>query len=135
MELKKEMVKSECAYRLLINLGFSASCAGFFYMAEAIKETSKPGEIHGSLSKKIYPKIAKKYGKTTASVEKACRMSLKKAFREGDREAFMRLLGENYYILKNSPTICEFLSAVKIYLQFPVEVYESDSIELLEKTG
>jgi len=76
-------IPEELAYKyateLLLNFKFSPTKQGYAYMLQCIMLGIKYDNIHINLAKDIYLEVATKNNTTVANVEKAIRMSIKKA--------------------------------------------------------
>ena len=59
--------------RLLGELGIPRTGQGFSVVADAVVMALESEEVYGSLTKEIYPEIAKKRGKSAAAVRARCR--------------------------------------------------------------
>ena len=104
--------------RLLGELGIPRTGQGFSVVADAVVMALESEEVYGSLTKEIYPEIAKKRGKSAAAVEKAAREALQKGWTVGDRGRCREVFGDSYRPSKGRPTVGEFLTAAKDYLDF-----------------
>ena len=105
------------AEKLLKKLGFPRSSRGFSDCVEAVVTACETDEVYGSLTKIIFPEVAKKRGKSGAAVEKAVRDTVKKGWERGNREKFRLIFGDDYRPLKGSPTAGEFIEAARDYLE------------------
>ncbi len=119
MSLADESVrkkKQDDVSKLLKELGFKRASRGFTDCVEAVLLASETEEIYGSLTKEIFPEIAKKRGKSEAAVEKAVRDALADSWEQGDRTKFRAVFGDRYRPKHGRPTVVEFLAAAKDYL-------------------
>lgn len=98
---------------LLIDIGIPASLSGYTYLREAIRLVIDGGMApEGILSKRIYPVIAKKHGKSIASVEKAIRTAIETAWIRGRTELLDRLFGYTVSAQRGKPTNTEFIAMI-----------------------
>ncbi|MBP1587055.1 MAG: sporulation initiation factor Spo0A C-terminal domain-containing protein [Clostridia bacterium] len=102
--------------RMLKELGVRRDSKGFGILADAVVYSLRGDEVHGRLTKDIYPTVAKMRKQSEASVEKACRDSVRKCWQRGNREMFRDILGGAPRLFRGEPTVCEFLTAVRDYL-------------------
>ena len=101
---------------LLKKLGVKLGSKGFRVLEDAVVYSLECEDVYGRLTKEIYPAVARKRRQSEASVEKACRDSVKRCWRQGDREMISGILGGAPRVFRGEPTVCEFLTAVKDYL-------------------
>ncbi len=98
---------------LLIDIGIPASLSGYTYLREAIRLVIDLGTTpDGLLSKRIYPEIAKKHGKSMASVEKAIRTAIETAWLRGRTDVLDRLFGYTISAQRGKPTNTEFIAMI-----------------------
>ncbi len=98
---------------LLIDIGIPASLSGYTYLREAIRLVIDMGTTpDGLLSKQIYPVIAKKHGKSMASVEKAIRTAIETAWIRGRTDLLDRLFGYTVSAQRGKPTNTEFIAMI-----------------------
>ncbi len=98
---------------LLIDIGIPASLSGYTYLREAIRLVIDMGTTpDGLLSKRVYPVIAKKYGKSSASVEKAIRTAIETAWIRGRTDLLDRLFGYTVSAQRGKPTNTEFIAMI-----------------------
>ena len=77
-------------------------------------------EMLGSITKVLYPTIAKKYQTTPSRVERAIRHAIEVAWSRGRMETLDALLGYTINTGKGKPTNSEFIALIadKIRLQY-----------------
>lgn len=98
---------------LLIDMGIPASLSGYTYLREAIHLVIDMGASpDGMLSKQVYPVIAKKYGKSMASVEKAIRTAIETAWIRGRTDILDRMFGYTVSAQRGKPTNTEFIAMI-----------------------
>lgn len=98
---------------LLIDIGIPASLSGYTYLREAIRLVIDMGTTpEGLLSKRVYPVIAKKYGKSMASVEKAIRTAIETAWIRGRTDLLDKLFGYTVSAQRGKPTNTEFIAMI-----------------------
>ena len=98
---------------MLIDIGIPASLSGYTYLREAIRLVIDTGMTpDGMLSKQIYPVIAKKHGKSMASIEKAIRTAIETAWIRGRTDLLDRLFGYTVSAQRGKPTNTEFIAMI-----------------------
>lgn len=80
--------------RLLQEMGVPAHFKGYNYLRDAIRIVLRDEQmLGGSLTKKLYPRLADKYGSTPGGVEAAIRNAVLAAWESGNREFIERMSG------------------------------------------
>ena len=102
---------------LLKELGFPRASGGFSDCRDAVVMALGREELYGSLTKVIFPQIAKKRGRSSSAVEKSVRDALSKGWEEGNRDKFRVVFGDSYRPRRGKPTVIEFITAAKDYLE------------------
>lgn len=98
--------------RLFIGIGISPNIRGFNFLRCAIKLTIKNPRIIDSMTKKLYPEIAKDFDTTGSKVERAIRHALDVAWNKGKSQQFNELLGVSAFTENDRPTNSEFIALV-----------------------
>lgn len=95
---------------LLHDLGVPAHLSGYGYLRDAICMVIDDPKLIYSMTKHVYPKIASKYGKTSASVEKAIRNAVEVSWNRGKTEILEEIFGFTVNIQKGKPTNTEYIA-------------------------
>lgn len=95
---------------LLITVGTPTSQLGFQYLVDAIQLCCDDEEYLRDITKRLYPDIAKKHGRTKTSIERSIRASIETAWDRGDSDILYGLFGNTISQNKGKPTNAEFLS-------------------------
>ena len=66
----------------------------------------------GSITKVLYPEIAKKFQTTPSRVERAIRHAIEVAWNRGNYETISKLFGYTVHHLKSKPTNSEFIAMI-----------------------
>lgn len=103
---------SEEITKILHQLGIPAHLFGHNYLREAILMVVHDRSLATKLSKAVYPVIARKYGKSAASVEKAMRNALDIAWERGRTDLLNDLFGYTININKGRATNSEFIALI-----------------------
>jgi two-component system response regulator (stage 0 sporulation protein A) len=106
--------------RIFHNLGVPVHLRGYSYLREAIILVLKDEKLVGNLTKYLYPKIAKKYDITVASLESAIRHALITSWKRGNREYFEEIFEQEKSLTQRGkpPTIAEFISKIATIIRF-----------------
>ncbi len=97
---------------IIHEIGVPAHIKGYLYLREAIAMVYKDIELLGSITKVLYPDIAKKYNTTASRVERAIRHAIEVAWSRGNIESISSLFGYTVSMSKAKPTNSEFIAMV-----------------------
>lgn len=96
--------------RLLHDIGVPAHIKGYQYLREAIMLSVKNPEIINSVTKTLYPQVAKTYRTTSSRVERAIRHAIEVAWDRGDVDEIQKIFGYTVSNIKGKPTNSEFIA-------------------------
>ncbi|MFG6118578.1 MULTISPECIES: sporulation transcription factor Spo0A [Thalassobacillus] len=97
---------------IIHEIGVPAHIKGYMYLREAISMVYNDIELLGSITKVLYPDIAKKYQTTASRVERAIRHAIEVAWNRGNVESISSLFGYTISNTKAKPTNSEFIAMV-----------------------
>ncbi|MBE5735376.1 MAG: sporulation transcription factor Spo0A [Clostridiales bacterium] len=97
---------------IFITVGIPAHIKGYQFLREAIKMAIESPDIINSITKKLYPSIAKKFDTTSSKVERAIRHAIEVAWNRGKIENINNLFGVKVYSDNEKPTNGEFIALV-----------------------
>jgi sporulation transcription factor Spo0A len=105
---------------MIHEIGVPAHIKGYQYLREAIMMVVKDQEMLSSITKILYPSIAKKYQTTPSRVERAIRHAIEVAWSRGNMETLDSFFGYTISIGKGKPTNSEFIALIadKIRLHY-----------------
>ena len=105
---------------MIHEIGVPAHIKGYQYLREAIMMSVQDIEMLNSITKILYPTIAKKYQTTPSRVERALRHAIEVAWSRGRMETLDALFGYTINTGKGKPTNSEFIALIadKIRLQY-----------------
>nr|WP_244094248.1 sporulation transcription factor Spo0A [Jeotgalibacillus salarius] len=93
-------------------IGVPAHIKGYMYLREAISMVYHDIELLGSITKILYPDIAKKFNTTSSRVERAIRHAIEVAWNRGNVDAITNMFGYTVSAVKSKPTNSEFIAMV-----------------------
>lgn len=93
-------------------IGIPAHIKGYQYLREAIILTINDMDIINSVTKVLYPAVAKKFGTTPSRVERAIRHAIEVAWDRGDVETLQKFFGYTVSNIKGKPTNSEFIAMI-----------------------
>lgn len=91
-------------------LGVPAHIKGYCYIREAIIMCIEDSHAIESITKILYPDIAKKFSTTPSRVERAIRHAIEVAWTRGDLEYNEKMFGYTVSAAKGKPTNSEFIA-------------------------
>ena len=105
---------------MIHEIGVPAHIKGYQYLREAIMMSVNDSEMMGSITKILYPTIAKKYQTTSSRVERAIRHAIEVAWNRGRMETLDDMFGYTINTGKGKPTNSEFIALIadKIRLKY-----------------
>lgn len=106
--------------QMLREIGIPAHIKGYQYLRDAIAISVEEEDMLVSVTKVLYPTIAKRHDTTSSRVERAIRHAIEVAWTRGRLESINRLFGYTVNSNKGKPTNSEFIALVadKIRLDY-----------------
>ena len=104
---------------IIHQIGVPAHIKGYHYLREAIILSVKNSEIINSVTKLLYPTVAKNHGTTSSRVERAIRHAIEVAWDRGDIDVLNSYFGYTIQNDRGKPTNSEFIAMIsdKLRLQ------------------
>lgn len=105
---------------IIHEIGVPAHIKGYQYLRDAIMMSVNDGEMLNSITKLLYPSIAKKHKTTPSRVERAIRHAIEVAWSRGKMDTIDDLFGYTVSNGKGKPTNSEFVALIadKIRLEY-----------------
>lgn len=97
---------------MIHEIGVPAHIKGYQYLREAIMMSVEDTTMISSITKILYPTIAKKFQTTSSRVERAIRHAIEVAWSRGRMETLDSLFGYTVDIGKGKPTNSEFIALI-----------------------
>lgn len=98
--------------RIIHQIGVPAHIKGYQYLRTAILLTIRDSEMINSVTKVLYPSVAKKYQTTTSRVERAIRHAIEVAWDRGDVDTLNSYFGYTIQNTRGKPTNSEFIAMI-----------------------
>ncbi len=104
---------------IIHQIGVPAHIKGYHYLRESIILSVKNNDIINSVTKLLYPTVAKKYNTTSSRVERAIRHAIEVAWDRGDIDVLNSYFGYTIQNDRGKPTNSEFIAMIsdKLRLQ------------------
>lgn len=98
--------------KIIHQIGVPAHIKGYQYLRSAIIMTMHDTELINSITKQLYPGVAKQYGTTSSRVERAIRHAIEVAWDRGDVDVINSFFGYTVQSTRGKPTNSEFIALV-----------------------
>ena len=101
----------------MLELGIPAHLRGYQYLRSAVEMCVEDMELVGSVTKLLYPDLAKRYKTTDQKIERAIRNAIEVSWERGNSALFEQLFGycnSNEY---SRPTNSEYIATVADYIR------------------
>ncbi len=109
---RKPISLEEKISEIFISIGIPPHIKGYAYLREGIRLTVDNPHVINSVTKELYPSIAKKFSTTASKVERAIRHAIEVAWNRGRIEAINAIFGARIYLGTEKPTNSEFIALV-----------------------
>lgn len=109
--------------RIIHQIGVPAHIKGYQYLRTAILLTVRDSDMINSVTKILYPSVAKKYSTTTSRVERAIRHAIEVAWDRGDVDTLNSYFGYTIQNNRGKPTNSEFIAMIADNLRLKYKLY------------
>ena len=110
--------------KIIHQIGVPAHIKGYQYLRTAILITVNDGEAINSVTKILYPTVAKQYQTTTSRVERAIRHAIEVAWDRGDIDTLNSYFGYTIQTNRGKPTNSEFIAMIADNLRLKYKIYK-----------
>lgn len=97
---------------IMLDIGVPAHLKGYHYLRDAILISGKDMEVVGSVTKLLYPTIAKHFKTTDQKVERAIRNAIEVSWVRGNMETFEKMFGYSAQTGRTRPTNSEYIARI-----------------------
>ena len=97
---------------IMRQIGVPAHIKGYQYLRTAIKLSVEDSDMLGSVTKLLYPTVAKIFNTTSSRVERAIRHAIEVAWDRGDVDVLSSYFGYTIQSQRGKPTNSEFIAMV-----------------------
>lgn len=98
--------------KIMLDMGIPAHLKGYHYLREAIILSGKDMEAVSSVTKLLYPTVAKRFKTTDQKVERAIRNAIEVSWTRGNVDTFEELFGYSVSTGKGRPTNSEYIARI-----------------------
>ena len=97
---------------IIHQIGVPAHIKGYQYLRCAIMMTVENADLINSITKELYPSVAKTFGTTSSRVERAIRHAIEVAWDRGDVDVINSYFGYTVQSQRGKPTNSEFIALI-----------------------
>lgn len=97
---------------IIHQIGVPAHIKGYHYLREAIMLSVRNSDMINSITKLLYPTVAKKHSTTSSRVERAIRHAIEVAWDRGDIDVLNSYFGYTIQNNRGKPTNSEFIAMI-----------------------
>ena len=101
----------------MLELGIPAHLRGYQYLRSAVQMCAEDMELVGSVTKLLYPDLAKMYRTTDQKIERAIRNAIEVTWERGNSALFEQLFGYCNSKEYSRPTNSEYIATVADYIR------------------
>lgn len=102
---------------LMLELGIPAHLRGYQFLRSAIGMCVEDMELVESVTKLLYPDLAKMYQTTDTKIERAIRNAIEVSWERGNTDLFEELFGYSNTLEYTRPTNSEYIAVVADYIR------------------
>ena len=119
--INKENSREKIVGNYLNRLGIPCHLKGYTYLKySVVRCLCNPEELE-SVTKLLYPAIAKQFGTTSGRVEHGIRHAIQKAYENGRTTEWKNIFGESYSSCHTKPTNSRFIATLSDYINLNSE--------------
>lgn len=97
---------------IMLDVGVPAHLKGYHYLRDAILLSGKDMEVVSSVTKLLYPTIARRFKTTNQKVERAIRNAIEVSWGRGNTETFEKMFGYSPLSGRTRPTNSEYIARI-----------------------
>lgn len=101
----------------MLELGIPAHLRGYQFLRSAVEMCVDDMELVGSVTKLLYPDLAKMYQTTDTKIERAIRNAIEVSWERGNCDLFEELFGYSNTLDYTRPTNSEYIAVVADYIR------------------
>ena len=107
---------------IIHQIGVPAHIKGYHYLREAIMLSVNNPDMINSVTKQLYPTVAKKFQTTSSRVERAIRHGIEVAWDRGNVDVLNSYFGYTIHIGRGKPTNSEFIAMIADKLRLKMKL-------------
>lgn len=106
---------------IMLDIGVPAHLRGYHYLRDAILLSGRDMEVVSSVTKLLYPTIAKRFKTTDQKVERAIRNAIEVSWTRGNTETFEKMFGYSASSGRTRPTNSEYIARIADKLRLDIK--------------
>lgn len=96
----------------MLRLGVPAHLKGYYYIRNSILLCCRDMDVATSVTKQLYPVIAKQFRMSTPMVERAIRSAIEASWSSGDTDIYEEIFGYSIKSCRTRPTNSEYIARI-----------------------
>ena len=97
---------------IMLDIGVPAHLKGYHYLRDAILLSGRDMEVVSSVTKLLYPTIARRFRTTDQKVERAIRNAIEVSWNRGNVKTFEKMFGYSVQSGRTRPTNSEYIARI-----------------------
>lgn len=97
---------------IMLDIGVPAHLKGYHYLRDAILLSGRDMEVVSSVTKLLYPTIARRFRTTDQKVERAIRNAIEVSWNRGNVATFEKMFGYSVRTGRTRPTNSEYIARI-----------------------
>ena len=97
---------------IMLDVGVPAHLKGYHYLRDAILLSGRDMEVVTSVTKPLYPTIARRFRTTDQKVERAIRNAIEVSWSRGNVDTFEKMFGYSALSGRTRPTNSEYIARI-----------------------
>lgn len=112
MKSMNEKKLEQAISQVMLDMGMPVHLRGYHYMRTAVVMAVEDMKVVGSVTKLLYPEVARRYNTTNGKVERAIRNAIEISWERGNRHTFEKMFGYCKESGQGRPTNSEYIAAI-----------------------
>lgn len=125
IELMDDVKLEQYITRIMLDIGVPAHLKGYHYLRDAIMISGKDMQVVSSVTKLLYPTVAKRFKTTDQKVERAIRNAIEVSWERGNENTFEDLFGYSSTTGKTRPTNSEYIARIADKVRLDVKAMQA----------
>lgn len=109
---------------IMLDIGVPAHLRGYHYLRDAILLSGKDMEVVSSVTKLLYPTIARRFRTTEQKVERAIRNAIEVSWTRGNVDTFEKMFGYSVSTGRARPTNSEYIARIADKVRLDIKAME-----------
>ena len=106
---------------IMLDVGVPAHLKGYHYLRDAILLSGRDMEVVSSVTKLLYPTVAKRFKTTNQKGERAIRNAIEVSWERGNAETFEKMFGYSAQEGRTRPTNSEYIARIADMIRLDIK--------------